>query len=98
MLLLGWEGMPRRYYDYLPQFRNLHLTATVGSWILITGLIVMFANLFRGLFKGEKAGDNPWGGATLEWQIPSPPPTENFEKIPVVKKGPYDFKELEKNG
>ena len=61
MLLLGWEGMPRRYYDYLPQFRTLHLTATFGSWILIAGLLVMFANLFRGLFKGEKAEDNPWG-------------------------------------
>jgi cytochrome c oxidase subunit 1 len=52
----------------------------------------MFANLFRGLRKGEKAGSNPWGGATLEWQIPSPPPKENFEKIPVVQKGPYDFR------
>jgi cytochrome c oxidase subunit 1 len=98
MLLLGWEGMPRRYYDYLPQFRTLHLTATFGSWILIAGLIVMFANLFRGLFKGEKAEDNPWDAATLEWQIPSPPPSENFEKIPVIQHGPYDFKEFDQNG
>jgi cytochrome c oxidase subunit 1 len=98
MLLLGWEGMPRRYYDYLPQFRTLHLTATFGSWILIAGLILMFANLFRGLFKGEKAKDNPWGGATLEWQISSPPPKENFEKIPVIQHGPYDFEEIRKNG
>jgi cytochrome c oxidase subunit I len=95
MLLLGWGGMPRRYYDYLPQFRTLHLTATFGSWILIAGLIIMFTNLFRGLFRGEKAGDNPWGAATLEWQIPSPPPTENFDKIPLVKRGPYDFKEYQ---
>jgi cytochrome c oxidase subunit 1 len=92
MLLLGWEGMPRRYYDYLPQFRTLHLTATFGSWILIAGLIIMFGNFFHALFKGEKAANNPWGGATLEWQIPSPPPTENFEKIPVVERGPYDFR------
>jgi len=98
MLLLGWEGMPRRYYDYLPQFRTLHLTATFGSWILITGLIIMFGNFFHALFKGEKAADNPWGGATLEWQIPSPPPTENFEKIPIIQRGPYDFKELGRNG
>jgi len=98
MLLLGWEGMPRRYYDYLPQFRTLHLTATLGSWILIAGLILMFTNLFRGLFKGEKAGDNPWGGATLEWQIPSPPPKENFEEIPVIRHGPYDFEEIRENG
>jgi cytochrome c oxidase subunit 1 len=98
MLLLGWEGMPRRYWDYLPQFRPLHLAATFGSWILIAGLILMFTNLFYALFKGEKAGNNPWGGATLEWQISSPPPTENFEEIPVIQHGPHDFKELEKKG
>jgi cytochrome c oxidase subunit 1 len=97
MLVLGWEGMPRRYYDYLPEFRTLQVTATVGSWILVAGLIVMFANLFRSLFKGEKAGDNPWGAATLEWEIPSPPPKENFARIPVVTKGPYAFREFEGN-
>jgi cytochrome c oxidase subunit 1 len=91
MLILGWEGMPRRYYDYPPQFRSLHLISTVGSWILVAGLIWIFFNLIQALRKGEKAGDNPWGGATLEWQISSPPPTENFEKIPVVEKGPYEF-------
>jgi cytochrome c oxidase subunit 1 len=52
----------------------------------------MFGNLFHGLFKGEKAEDNPWGGATLEWRIPSPPPTENFVKIPKVEQGPYEFR------
>jgi cytochrome c oxidase subunit 1 len=97
MLLLGWEGMPRRYYDYLPEFHTLQVTATVGSWILIAGLVVMFANLFRSLVKGERGGDNPWNAATLEWQIPSPPPKENFETIPVVTKGPHAFKEFEGN-
>ena len=48
----------------------------------------------RALQRGE-GGDNPWGGATLEWKIPSPPPVENFEKIPVVDRGPYDFEEQE---
>jgi len=91
MLILGWEGMPRRYYDYPPQFHTLHLISTVGSWILIAGLIWIFSNLIQALRKGEKADDNPWGGATLEWQISSPPPTENFKKIPVVEKGPYEF-------
>jgi cytochrome c oxidase subunit 1 len=91
MLILGWEGMPRRYYDYPPQFHTLHLISTIGSWILIAGLILIFFNLVQGLRKGQKAGDNPWGGATLEWQISSPPPINNFEKIPVVEKGPYEF-------
>ena len=92
MLIMGWEGMPRRYYDYPPQFHLPHLVSTIGSWILVSGLILMFANLFQGLRKGEKVGANPWGAATLEWQIPSPPPTENFEKIPIVERGPYEFK------
>jgi cytochrome c oxidase subunit 1 len=91
MLLLGWQGMPRRYYDYLPPFHTLHLISTIGSWILIAGLILMFLNLLHSLFRGEKAGENPWGGATLEWQISSPPPLENFEKMPVVERGPYEY-------
>ena len=66
-------------------------------FLLIAGLILMFANLFRGLMKGEEAGDNPWAAATLEWQIPSPPPTENFDKIPVVNRGPLDFREFKRN-
>ncbi len=91
MMLLGIKGMPRRYYDYLPEFAPLNLTSTIGSWILISGILLLLVNLFRGLRKGEVVGANPWGGATLEWTIPSPPPTENFEQEPVVTHGPYDF-------
>ncbi len=98
MLLLGWGGMPRRYYDYLPQFRTLHITATFGSWVLIAGLALMFGNLFRGLLRGPRCGDNPWNAATLEWQVSSPPPTENFQEIPVVTHGPHDFREFQKDG
>ncbi|HSP01227.1 MAG TPA: cbb3-type cytochrome c oxidase subunit I, partial [Thioalkalivibrio sp.] len=92
MKIVGMQGMPRRYYDYLPQFHTLNILSTVGSWILAIGLILMFVNLFRGLFKGEKVGVNPWGGASLEWTVPSPPPPENFDQDPVVTHGPYDFK------
>jgi cytochrome c oxidase subunit 1 len=92
MFVLGWEGMPRRYYDYLPEFNAPNLVSTIGSWILAMGLFIMFYNLIHSLFAGEKAGDNPWGGATLEWQTSSPPPTENFEKVPEVTKGPYTFR------
>lgn len=89
--LLGYSGMPRRYYDYLPEFETMHQIATVGSWILVTGLLIMFGNLFYALKKGKKAPKNPWGGMTLEWTVPSPPPKLNFDKIPVVKYGPYDY-------
>ena len=91
MQVLGMKGMPRRYYDYLPEFANLNLVATIGSWIRAVGLIIMIVNLWRGLLWGEPIGGNPWGGATLEWSIPTPPPTENFEEDPVVTHGPYDF-------
>jgi len=92
MIVLGLQGMPRRYYDYLPEFARLNLVSTIGSWILVAGLLLMLHNLFRGLFRGEPVGINPWGGATLEWTIPTPPPTENFAEEPVVTHGPYDFK------
>jgi cytochrome c oxidase subunit 1 len=95
-LILGYAGMPRRYYHYLPQFQTLHVIATVGSWILVLGLIIMFVNLFLALRNGSKTSANPWGGETLEWTTPSPPPLENFDEIPVVTKGPYDYSKYEK--
>ena len=88
--IMGYMGMPRRYYDYLPEFQPLHIISTVGSWILVSGILVMIANLLSGLKNGKKAPDNPWGGTTLEWTVPSPPPLENFEEIPTVTTGPYD--------
>jgi cytochrome c oxidase subunit 1 len=91
MFILGWQGMPRRYFDYLPQYAGLHQFASIGSFIMVVGLVLMFANLLRGLFTGATAPANPWGGATLEWTLPSPPETEDFEEIPVITRGPYDF-------
>lgn len=92
MKILGMQGMPRRYYDYLPEFATLNFVSTVGSWLLALGLVIMVVNLFHGLFRGDPAGVNPWGGATLEWTVATPPPTENFGTEPVVTHGPYDFK------
>jgi cytochrome c oxidase subunit 1 len=98
MLVLGLQGMPRRYWAHLPQFDIGHFVATVGSWFLAAGLLLFIGNFVVALFKGEKAEDNPWGGVTLEWQIPSPPPAENFEEIPTVTHGPYEFAESGKEG
>jgi cytochrome c oxidase subunit 1 len=89
MFILGYKGMPRRYYDYLPQYQGLHIFASIGAFIMVTGILLMFGNLIRGLLKGEKASINPWGGTTLEWRVPSPPPLENFDEVPVVTGGPY---------
>jgi cytochrome c oxidase, subunit I len=94
MLILGYMGMPRRYYHYLPQFETLHRIATVGSWIMVIGIIILIVNLIVSLKKGKKAPANPWGAATLEWTVSSPPPTENFHEIPVVTAGPYDYSHI----
>ncbi len=90
MLVMGAEGMPRRYFAYLPKFETWQHISMVGSWVLVIGLIIMFANLLHGIFKGKVVGSNPWGGTTLEWTIASPPPPpENFEEIPVIVHEPY---------
>ncbi len=88
---LGTEGMPRRYWDYLPQFQNLHVISTIGSYILSVGITIMFVNLLISWRKGEKAPKNPWNAATLEWTVESPPPYYNFKNIPTVEHGPYDY-------
>jgi cytochrome c oxidase subunit 1 len=91
MLILGIMGMPRRYYDYLDDFTALNVVSTVGSWILISGILLMIINLIISHKKGAAAPKNPWGGTTLEWQTASPPSLHNFDEMPVVPDGnPYD--------
>lgn len=89
--VIGLQGMPRRYFDYLPQFTTGHQLSTIGGFILAAGLVMMIVNLVNGARKGAPAPPNPWGGKTLEWTIPSPPPTNNFATPPVVPKDPYDY-------
>jgi cytochrome c oxidase subunit 1 len=92
--ILGYMGMPRRYFDYLPRFASLQEISTIGSWILALSIILIFGNLIYSLFKGKKAPENPWGGVTLEWQTTSPPPLLNFHEEPKVPDDPYDFSQL----
>lgn len=96
MFILGWNGMPRRYYDYIPRFQYWNVVSTIGSWILVSGVLMMIINLIRGVISGEKASDNPWGASTLEWTVPSPPPLLNFLEPPHVTRGAYDFEAMEK--
>jgi cytochrome c oxidase subunit I len=91
MLVLGYMGMPRRYFTHLPQYYVGHVIASIGSFILAAGLVLFFGNLIVALFRGKKADANPWGGVTLEWQIASPPPKENFSQIPIINERPYIF-------
>jgi cytochrome c oxidase subunit 1 len=90
--LLGTRGMPRRYYNYLPQFQTLHQLSTVGSWILGAGLFLTAAYLLATFRKPMDAPKNPWGGRTLEWETQSPPTQHNFDFDPVLRHGPYDYR------
>src|SRR3989339_364598 len=93
MFIMGWLGMPRRYYDYLPEYHIYHLISTIGSWILIIGLTIMFTNLIRSLRRGKVIQEkNIWGGETLEWSVDTPPILENFVEIPTVTESPYEYK------
>ncbi len=89
--VMGSRGMPRRYYNYLPEFQPLHALSTAGSWILGAGFLIMAIYLLASLRRRPDAPANPWGGMTLEWTASSPPITHNFEKTPVLKHGPYDY-------
>jgi len=96
MFIMGWLGMPRRYYDYLPEFQSYHLISTIGSWITVLGILLMFYNLIRSLKSGQIIKEkNIWGGETLEWQIDTPPIHENFYEIPVITSRPYQYKDNE---
>ncbi|MGE0710875.1 MAG: cytochrome c oxidase subunit I [Planctomycetota bacterium] len=91
--LLGSQGMPRRYHTYAAEFQIYHQVSTMGSYILASGLFLTLFYLLSSLVKGERAPDNPWGAATLEWQTQTPPHFENFEVTPSVG-DPYDFSDL----
>ncbi|MBU0632116.1 cbb3-type cytochrome c oxidase subunit I [bacterium] len=91
MFIAGFLGNPRRYFDYLPTFTPFHQVAGVGAVLVASGLLLVLYNFYRGLKEGKEAGANPWNGTTLEWHIPSPPPLENFSKIPYVDFDPYEY-------
>ncbi len=95
--IMGSRGMPRRYYDYLPQYHLMHVLSTVGSWLLAAGLFLTLFYLVHSLFRGKTAPQNPWNGMSLEWQTATPPIEHNFHEQPVVTKGPYEFPEIVKS-
>jgi cytochrome c oxidase subunit 1 len=87
MHILGLQGMPRRVYTY-PEamgWGSLNLVASIGSAIAVTGGLVFVGNALWSLYRGKPAGPNPWGGSSLEWATPSPPPPHNFDHTPVVE-------------
>lgn len=94
MFVLGMQGMPRRYFDYLPQFAQGNALAGIGGIIMVTGIFIMLYNFVMSFKERVAAPANPWGGVTLEWTVPSPPPVHNFVTPPSIKDYPYDFSDI----
>ncbi len=89
--ILGYLGMPRRYHAYPAEFQVLNVMSTAGASILGIGYMIPLVYFFWSMRYGKTAPANPWGATGLEWQTPSPPPTENFPVTPVVTREPYDY-------
>ncbi len=87
MHFLGLNGMPRRTwtYDSNMEWNGLNMFCTISAYVLGIGIFIYFATVAWSYFKGEKVGNDPWDGRTLEWGIPSPPPEHNFSAIPTVR-------------
>jgi cytochrome c oxidase subunit 1 len=91
--IMGSRGMPRRYWDYDPHFTIYHQLSTIGAFVLGISLFVVVIYLVASLKTGARAARNPWGGSSLEWDAPSPPPVFNFETPPTVREV-YDYSDL----
>ncbi|MBI4300005.1 MAG: cbb3-type cytochrome c oxidase subunit I [Chloroflexi bacterium] len=90
---LGLNGLRRRVYDYDPSdpFQTLNIVSTVGAGLLVTSFFLVAINIITSAIWGLRAGANPWRAKTLEWQVASPAPDENFETPPRVVDTPYGY-------
>jgi cytochrome c oxidase subunit 1 len=89
--LVGYLGMPRRYHMYPPEFQVFNVLSTAGATVLAVGYVLPMIYFTYSIFKGQTAPANPWGAKGLEWEIPSPPPTENFPVTPIVTHGTHQY-------
>lgn len=90
--IMGSQGMPRRYYNYLEQFRSMHQISTIGSYVLGLGFLMVLLNLLHSVARGTKAPANPWHALTLDFTETSSPVIEhNFQHQPIVTAGPYEY-------
>jgi cytochrome c oxidase subunit 1 len=95
--VMGAHGAPRRWATYPPEFQIYHVLSTLGSYVMTIGLVTVGLNWLHGMLRGAKAPANPWGGNSLEWQTPSPPPHDNFPIAPVAD-DPYNMGAWEYDG
>jgi cytochrome c oxidase subunit 1 len=91
MHIIGLQGMPRRVEDYASRFGDLNLAITIMSFGLGLSTLIFLYNVVTSWRGGPISVGNPWRGMTLEWQVSSPPPIFNFDKVPTVVGGPYEY-------
>jgi cytochrome c oxidase subunit I len=93
--IMGWMGMPRRYhyYYFAPEFQPYHIASSLGATVLGFSLFLSACYFIWSLKNGPIAPDNPFGASGLEWNCPSPPPTENFLTPQIVTDDVYSYPE-----
>ncbi|QOJ15675.1 MAG: cbb3-type cytochrome c oxidase subunit I [Planctomycetia bacterium] len=92
--MMGTRGMPRRYYEYRPEFQMGHVISSIGSYVMLAAVLLLIYTMIRSLRSGRPAPANPWGAGSMEWQCASPPPHDNFKTPPPVVDA-YDYESLE---
>jgi len=96
MHILGIGGHMRRIYnptqyEFLLPLQHWNVFITISALLLGATQLIYAVNILWSLFAGKKAEQNPWHANTLEWEAPTPPPHGNFEHIPTVYRGPYEY-------
>jgi cytochrome c oxidase subunit 1 len=96
LFILGAAGQHRRIYNFqnfpeLAPLQDLRVIATISMLVMLVFQVFFFWNFIVSLRKGKPAGNNPWKSNTLEWTTPSPPRHGNFDEMPTVYRGPYEY-------
>ncbi|MFN8132671.1 MAG: cytochrome c oxidase subunit I [Solirubrobacteraceae bacterium] len=91
MHVIGVAGMPRRVADYAQEFAGWNLVISISSFALGLSTLIFAYNIVASWRGGPRASSNPWKALTLEWQVSSPPPIFNFDAVPTVVGGPYEY-------
>jgi len=88
----GFLDMPRRVSTYAPNLKTLNDFVSAASFLLGAAMLVFVANLIYSLvFARIRTAENPWRSRGLEWQLPTPVPLHNFDRIPAITGNPYDY-------